>query len=320
MLVAIVPLLLAVSDGSAMSSSSSSLMNEMTARSRVWPLRTNNIKFLSFYGNGNAEEVSQSDRTTLLNVHANAIATNNLTVCEQAWHAQGVKCILTVDWVWTHSPSALNASLAADAAPLIAAGGIAVLFLGDEPPVGSEANLARVANAARASLDGIDGGDNVLIYMNHCGSGLKHYNITRIPGSIDVMSLDGYCVYDLSDPKCDPSQEAGMMRGIYESGLLPKMQPHQMLFVVPGMFNAGNTSGHSLAEQQHAMVEKLRGYVAWANQEPRIIGIFPWHLEDFACPVGAGDCLGATHFPEAMAVVREIGRNISLQTPALTHP
>ena len=83
------------------------------------------------------------------------------------------------------------------------------------------------------------------------------------------------------------------------------------------MFNAGNASGHSLAEQQTAMAEKLRGYVAWANQEPRLIGVLPWHLEDFACAAGAGAegaqeyCLGATHFPAAMQVVAEIGRNIS---------
>jgi len=278
-----------------------------------------------------------------------------------------------VDWVWTHSPAALNASLVTNAAPLIASGGLAVLFLGDEPHVGSEANLARVANAARASLNSIDGGSSVLIYMNHCGSGLKRYNITKILGAIDVISLDGYCVYDLSVPKCDPSKEAGMMRGIYERGLLPMMHPNQSLFVVPyalrhslpsslpcvlasllpsflasfllslqtrdcsscsallddgawhvlfarrGMFNAGNLSGHSLAEQQAAMAEKLRGYATWADEEPRLIGIFPWHLEDFACAMGARGadgqapqyCLGATHFPEAMGVVREIGQNLS---------
>lgn len=80
------------------------------------------------------------------------------------------------------------------------------------------------------------------------------------------------------------------------------------------MFNAGNTSGHSLAEQQTGMAEKLRGYVAWADQEPRLIGIFPWHLEDFSYEKSCENqqhCLGATHFPEAMEVVKEIGRNIS---------
>ena len=58
-------------------------------------------------------------------------------------------------------------------------------------------------------------------------------NITRIPAAIDAISLDGYCVYDLSDPKCLPQKEAEMMRGIYERGLLPKMYPNQSLFVVP---------------------------------------------------------------------------------------
>ena len=133
----------------------------------------NNLRFLSFYGNGNAEEVTAADRAALVNAHANLIATNNLTVCKQAWHAEKLRCMLTVDWVWTHSPAALNASLVTEAAPLISSGGLAVLFLGDEPHVGSEANLARVANAARASLNSIAGGSSVLIYMNHCGSGLK---------------------------------------------------------------------------------------------------------------------------------------------------
>ena len=174
-------------DGSLLSASSfydiPSQKDRLTAvRWRLPPLKhddlgkargTNNLRFLSFYGNGNAEEVTAADRAALVDVSANLIATNNLTVCKQAWHAEKLRCMLTVDWVWTHSPAALNASLVTEAAPLISSGGLAVLFLGDEPHVGSEANLARVANAARASLNSIAGGSSVLIYMNHCGSGLK---------------------------------------------------------------------------------------------------------------------------------------------------
>jgi hypothetical protein len=133
---------------------------------------------------------------------------------------------------WTHSVAALNASLI-EATSLITAGGVAIVFLGDEPNVRSEAYLATVASAARASLNNIEGGSSVLIYMNHCGSGLKRYGITKIPGAIDVISLDGYCVYDLSVPQCEPAKEAKMMRRIYERGLLPKMHPNQSLFVVP---------------------------------------------------------------------------------------
>ena len=53
------------------------------------------------------------------------------------------------------------------------------------------------------------------------------------PGCHRRRLVSGYCVYDLSDPKCLPQKEAGMMRGIYERGLLPKMYPNQSLFVVP---------------------------------------------------------------------------------------
>jgi hypothetical protein len=59
------------------------------------PERTNRLRFLSFYGNGNAEEITVADRGTLVDVHANVIATNNLTVCEQAWRADKLQCMLT---------------------------------------------------------------------------------------------------------------------------------------------------------------------------------------------------------------------------------
>jgi hypothetical protein len=81
--------------------------------------------------------------------------------------------------------------------------------------------------------------------------------------------------------------------------------PNPSLFVVHGMFNAGNLS----AAQQAEKVKKLRGYIARADQEPRIIVISPRHLEDFACaaadstsPDGInGYCLaGSSHFPGAI--------------------
>ena len=74
---------------------------------------------------------------------------------------------------------------------LIKVGGLSVVFLGDEPHVGSLTNLARVANATRSSLDKIEGGRNVLIYMNHCSGGLERYGIDHIPNAIDIISLDG---------------------------------------------------------------------------------------------------------------------------------
>ena len=60
---------------------------------------SNNIRFLSFYGNGNAEQVTTNDVTALVNANANMVATNNLTVCTQAWHEHKLKCMLTVDWM-----------------------------------------------------------------------------------------------------------------------------------------------------------------------------------------------------------------------------
>ena len=60
---------------------------------------SNNIRFLSFYGNGNAEQVTTSDVRALVDANANMVATNNLTVCTQAWYDHNLKCMLTVDWM-----------------------------------------------------------------------------------------------------------------------------------------------------------------------------------------------------------------------------
>ena len=66
---------------------------------------SNSIRFLSFYGNGNAEQVTTNDVTALVNANANMVATNNLTVCTQAWHEHKLKCMLTVDWMYVPPPT-----------------------------------------------------------------------------------------------------------------------------------------------------------------------------------------------------------------------
>ena len=107
--------------------------------------------------------------------------------------------------------------------------------------------------------------------------------------------------------------EAAAAKLHYEH-FLPKLQPHQSVWVVPGLFgpnatalNATAPNATAMAENDESLVAKLSAYWAWADGEPRITGIIPWHwanlglgfVEDPANPPKFQ--LGGDSFPEALA-------------------
>ena len=60
------------------------------------------------------------------------------------------------------------------------------------------------------------------------------------------------------------------------------MKPHQSVWLIPGIFGAAgptwpipNTT--AMAANDESLVEKLSAYWAWADAEPRITGVMPWH-------------------------------------------
>jgi hypothetical protein len=55
----------------------------------------------------------------------------------------------------------------------------------------------------------------------------------RAPAGLDVISMDGYCVGNESNPQCPPAREAEMMRGLYEKWLIPKLGAQQKLGAHP---------------------------------------------------------------------------------------
>eukprot|EP01047_Picozoa_sp_COSAG01_P054353 COSAG01_NODE_5931_length_3946_cov_2.829218_2_plen_109_part_00 len=90
--------------------------------------------------------------------------------------------------------------------------------------------------------------------------------------------------------------------------------------MVPGLF--GNYSV-SIAEQDEALLGKLNGFLAWAQQEPRINLMNPWHYSDLGAPPNqkrvpnknhARDgeyTLGSYAFPKLMAKLRLLGDQIN---------
>ena len=72
------------------------------------------------------------------------------------------------------------------------------------------------------------------------------------------------------------------MRDFLSANLWPRMAPHQMNIVVPGLFADVDTGrSGSLAIQDERMEAKLRAYEQWIKEEPRIVGMNAWHWNDF---------------------------------------
>ena len=257
---------------------------------------SSSVTQLTFYSNGNGELADPKDAALLASLNATMLTTANLSMLEAAWTEHRLGGMLTVDSAFKFylNPAtgqregglrpgwhgALEATLDA-ATPLIAAGAIRALFLGDEvccvQGVPGQ-NVSSVAAAARSKLGSIKAGAGVLIYLNECSRALhkgeRGYLGDTLPPHIDAISLDGYCP---SAPNgcSSAAQEATLMRNIYTHQLFPKLLPHQRVFVVPGFFGNGS---QPLAPQDTELVAKWEGYLRWFAEEPRIIGVNPWSL------------------------------------------
>lgn len=173
-------------------------------------------------------------------------------------------------------------------------------------------NVSSVASAARRKLDSLQSKTKVLIYMNECTRALRKgqrgYLVDpatgKLPAAIDVISLDGYCP---SAPNgcTSAKQEADLMRHIYTNQLFPVLLPHQKVFIVPGLFGNGS---NPTEPQDAQLVEKWNAYLSWMADEPRIIGVNPWHFDNW-CP--ADDCLGTVDFPKLRQAITAFGRNLT---------
>ena len=95
-----------------------------------------------------------------------------------------------------------------------------------------------------------------------------------IPPAIDVIAVDKYNL-------THPAAEAAGARAHYEQYIFRSLLPHQRCAIVPGLFGNPNSSH---ANTDDGLVDKLMGYVEWSQQEPRIVGMMPWHWDDLLEP------------------------------------
>ena len=172
------------------------------------------------------------------------------------------------------------------------------VMLGDELVCGSikHFSFANLSALAARLHDGLHP-HGVFIFTNECAATPTAW--PEIPAGLDVISVDAYA---------GGAGEVVMAKQFY-ARFLPLLKPHQSVWVVPGLFGPNATiSGASrpnataMAEHDESLVAKLSAYWAWADAEPRITGVIPWHWHNLGAgfkPPGLQ--LGGDSFPKTLA-------------------
>ena len=99
-----------------------------------------------------------------------------------------------------------------------------------------------------------------------------------------------------------------MTRRQYESWY-HLLHPHQQVAVLPGLFG-WNTSLLPKAQQSQALVDKLRGFLEWARDDPLLVMMTPWHMNDRSSGMGVNMGPGAVNFPAVLSELRTINQLI----------
>ena len=137
-----------------------------------------------------------------------------------------------------------------------------------------------------------------------------------VPPSLDWIGVDAYDEANIGGATED---EGALAKRWYEDIVFPRLLPHQRVVLVPGVF-ANSPEGCAskgvacpLAVQAEVVVPKLRGYAQCAAQEPRIVALNPWHVNNRLAPqfpLPYDQRLGAVAMPVVLDELRAIGRNL----------
>ena len=136
---------------------------------------------------------------------------------------------------------------------------------------------------------------------------------------IDLFSIDLYAggasyLPPYPDPH-DPRQEIQMVAKMVVDHMRPRLRAHQKLMLVPGLFGDRNVSrSGTMEDQDDYLVAKLNATVAYAESQPDIVGLIPWHWLSppksyaiYSTIFG----LGIESFPKLIARLDELGKQIS---------
>ena len=168
-----------------------------------------------------------------------------------------------------------------------------------------------------------------------------------LPSAIDYFSVDNYWTCSEFKPGADGwlhncsllnEDEATHNRWLYEGYIYPRLQEHQSVFVAPGIFGnrhclppvKGDTNPYmqpmcrggvdppdnaTLHRDLDAMlVRKLRNYVEWINDDPRVVGMLSYTWQGSWCVHRKDDfmSLGIPDFVGVMQEMQIIGKSIQV--------
>ena len=235
---------------------------------------------------------------------------------------QGPKGCLKNGGCWSLAPeweAAVDATAAA-LAPLVANGTVVGIFVGDEMVCNGLPfeNFTALVRHLRAKV-----GPTLKLWANECCGTVTGANggpgeWLHVPPELDYVSYDCYSVPELvagSDKyHWNGSAEVAMARAAYEREIYPLLAPHQRVMQLPGLFG-WNQSQCPMEQQAAALIEKLSGYWSWAQEDSRVVGLAPWHMNDRSSHMGPNLGPGAINFPTVMAKLRSINAQIGPTTP-----
>jgi hypothetical protein len=178
--------------------------------------------------------------------------------------------------------------------PLINEGVVIGVFLGDEQVCGGHQTwdeMSQVAYEFRYLL-----GDTPILYMNECVGAITS-SITEIPSALTYFSID---IYDSG------AEEVAKVKTFYEDKIFPILYEPTKAFVIPGIF--GNPT-KPFIPQEKLLLEKIKAYKKWIDNETQIAGLNPWHYlhrtnikyPNDTYPYG----LGVIDFPRVLHKIQE---------------
>ena len=274
---------------------------------------------------GVATVAFSSNISRILEAHAEYGITSLYTV-HDTFFENGVG--LRKDWelAW--------ARLQVELEPLVARRAVFGFFVGDELFPG-KISLADFTTCIRALQIFKDAHSalGLVTWENEGGTGwIADFAKTGIPKELDVISMDDYYMWgwngtDNRGPSISddtPQRQVEGHRKFYEHNIYPLLKPHQRVFIVPGSFGTRDTRQASATAYPRGnrtycyngtvdgcdvyMAEQARAYGAWAMQDARVSGLFPWHWDTRQIGVVTPyKEVGVVDMPKTKAAWRQIG-------------
>ena len=224
---------------------------------------------------------------------------------------------------WLQAWSALQVKLV----PLIEQRTVVGFFIGDElfPGKISVTDFTTALTALGALKSKYPW---LITWENEGGTGWVKDFKEGIPPELDIISMDDYYMWPTGAPD-SPQEQVDGHRKWHEEHLYPLLHPHQKVFIVPGSFGThdprtgtGMKPPYSRGNLTYCyeanfdacdryMADQANAFAAWAESDPRVAGLAPWHWDTRKIGVVTPfKEVGVADMPKTKAAWRAIGQRM----------